>query len=150
MDLSITGTAPSLYAALNTRTGTIVGQTVPRHTSAAFIDFWATSWLTVKPRRREIHVIVDNLSAHKTKAVSAYLEAHPRVHLHYTPTYASWLYQVELWFGKISETCWPGASSPRCRTSPARSDATSRATTRTRNHPLDLQQSDASHYYSFS
>ena len=44
---------------------------------------------------------MDTLSAHKTKAVSAYLEAHPRVHLHYTPTYSSWLNQVELWFGKI-------------------------------------------------
>ena len=55
----------------------------------------------MQPRRREIHVIVDNLSAHKTKAVSAFLETHPRLHLHFTPTYASWLNQVELWFGKI-------------------------------------------------
>jgi transposase len=90
----------SLYAALNTRTGEIVGQTVPRHTSAAFIEFLGDVVAT-QPRRREIHVIVDNLSAHKTKAVSAYLEAHPRVHLHDTPTYSSWLNQVELWFGKI-------------------------------------------------
>jgi len=90
----------SLYAALNTRTGEIVGQTVPRHTSAAFIEFLGDVVAT-QPRRREIHVIVDNLSAHKTKAVSAYLEAHPRVHLHFTPTYSSWLNQVELWFGKI-------------------------------------------------
>ena len=51
--------------------------------------------------RREIHVIVDNLSAHKTKAVQAFWDAHPRVHLHFTPTYASWLNQVELWFNKI-------------------------------------------------
>jgi transposase len=46
-------------------------------------------------------VIVDNLSAHKTKAVQAFLDAHPTVHLHFTPTYASWLNQVELWFAKI-------------------------------------------------
>jgi transposase len=46
-------------------------------------------------------VIVDNLSAHKTKGVQAFLDAHPRVQLHFTPTYASWLNQVELWFGKI-------------------------------------------------
>jgi transposase len=90
----------SLYAALNTRTGEILGQTVPRHTSAAFIDFLGDIVAT-QPRRREIHVIVDNLSAHKTKAVHAFLEAHPHVHLHFTPTYASWLNQVELWFGKI-------------------------------------------------
>ena len=46
-------------------------------------------------------MIVDNLSAHKTKRVTAFLEEHPRVHLHFTPTYASWLNQVELWFAKI-------------------------------------------------
>jgi len=90
----------SLYAALNTRTGEIIGQTVPRHTSAAFVDF-LTDLVTSQSRRREIHVIVDNLSAHKTKAVQAFLQQHPTVHLHFTPTYASWLNQVELWFAKI-------------------------------------------------
>lgn len=90
----------SLYAALNTRTGEIVGQTVPRHTSAAFVEFLGDIVAT-QPRRREIHVIVDNLSAHKTKGVQTFLKAHPRVHLHFTPTYASWLNQVELWFAKI-------------------------------------------------
>ena len=90
----------SLYAALNTRTGEIIGQTVPRHTSEAFVDF-LQDVLATQPRRRKIHVIVDNLSAHKTKKVEAFLEAHPRVHLHFTPTYSSWLNQVELWFAKI-------------------------------------------------
>ena len=46
-------------------------------------------------------MIVDNLSAHKTKRVRAFLDAHPRVQLHFTPTYSSWLNQVELWFAKI-------------------------------------------------
>jgi transposase len=90
----------SLYAALNTTTGEIIGQTVPRHTSAAFVEF-LTDIVETQPRRREIHLIVDNLAAHKTKGVQAYLDAHPRVHLHFTPTYASWLNQVELWFAKI-------------------------------------------------
>src|ERR687898_2098282 len=90
----------SLYAALNTSTGEIIGQTVPRHTSEAFIDFLGDV-LATQPRRREIHVIVDNLSAHKTTRVQAFLDAHPRVHLHFTPTYSSWLNQVELWFAKI-------------------------------------------------
>lgn len=90
----------SLYAALNTKTGEVVGQTVPRHTSDAFIDFLGDI-IDTQPRRREIHVIVDNLSAHKTKRVQAFLDAHPRVHLHFTPTYSSWLNQVELWFAKI-------------------------------------------------
>jgi transposase len=90
----------SLYAALNTSTGEIIGQTVPRHTSAAFVEF-LTDLVASQPRRREIHVIVDNLSAHKTKAVRAFLQQHPTVHLYFTPTYASWLNQVELWFAKI-------------------------------------------------
>ena len=54
-----------------------------------------------QPRGREIHLIADNLSAHKTKLVDAFLTAHPTVRLHFTPTYASWLNQVELWFSKI-------------------------------------------------
>jgi len=90
----------SLYAALNTSTGEIIGQTVPRHTSEALVEFLG-DMVATQSRRREIHVIVDNLSAHKTKGVTAFLEAHPQVHLHFTPTYASWLNQVELWFAKI-------------------------------------------------
>jgi len=89
----------SLYAALNTKTGEIIGQTVPRHTRAAFVEFLGD--LVAAHPRREIHVIVDNLAAHKTKSVQAFLDTHPRVQLHFTPTYASWLNQVELWFGKI-------------------------------------------------
>jgi transposase len=89
----------SLYAALNTKTGEVIGQTVPRHTSAAFVDFLRD--VAAAHPRREIHVIVDNLSAHKAKQVQAFLEAHPRLQLHFTPTYASWLNQVELWFDKI-------------------------------------------------
>src|SRR5215207_6000257 len=65
----------SLYAALNTQTGEIVGQTVPRHTSEAFIEF-LQDIVGTQPRRREIHVIVDNLSAHKTKRVEAFLAEH--------------------------------------------------------------------------
>jgi transposase len=90
----------SLFAALNTKTGEVLGQTVPRHTSAAFVAFLGDI-VASQPRQREIHVILDNLSTHKTRAVAAFLEAHPHVHLHFTPTYASWLNQVELWFGRI-------------------------------------------------
>ena len=54
-----------------------------------------------QPKGKEIHVIADNLSAHKTKQVDAFLAAHPHVHMHFTPTYSSWLNQVELWFSKI-------------------------------------------------
>ncbi|MGA7129968.1 MAG: transposase [Chthoniobacterales bacterium] len=54
-----------------------------------------------QPSDRAIHVIADNLGAHKTKQVFSFLEAHPNLRLHYTPTYSSWLNQVEIWFSKI-------------------------------------------------
>ena len=78
----------------------MVGKTVSRHTSVEFVAF-LTQILAHQPRRREIHVIADNLSAHKTKLVQQFLEEHPRVHLHYTPTYSSWLNQIEIWFSQI-------------------------------------------------
>jgi len=90
----------SLFAALNTSTGEVLWQTVPRHTSAAFVAFLGDI-VASQPKHREIHVIADNLSTHKTKAVQAFLSEHPRVRIHFTPTYSSWLNQVELWFAKI-------------------------------------------------
>lgn len=90
----------SLYAALNTKTGAVIGKTVRRHTSQEFVAF-LSDIVVSQPRGREIHIIADNFSAHKTKLVKQFLESHPKVKLHYTPTYASWLNQVELWFAKI-------------------------------------------------
>lgn len=90
----------SLYAAFNTKTGEVLGKTAARHTSAEFVAF-LTDIVINQPRGKEIHVIADNLSAHKTDLVEEFLTAHPKVHLHFTPTYSSWLNQVELWFGKI-------------------------------------------------
>jgi transposase len=90
----------SLYAALNTRTGEVIGQTAARHTSDEFLAFLHTV-VDTQPRRREIHIILDNLATHKTQKVRTFLATHPRVTLHFTPTYSSWLNQVELWFAKI-------------------------------------------------
>lgn len=90
----------SLYAALETSSGKVIGKTAVRHTSAEFVAFLGQV-IAIQPKRREIHIIVDNLSAHKTKAVDLFLQAHPRVELHYTPTYSSWLNQIEIWFSKI-------------------------------------------------
>ncbi len=90
----------SLYAALNIRTGKVVGKTVSRHTSVEFVAF-LTQIVAHQRRRREIHVIADNLAAHKTKLVKQFLEDNPRVQLHYTPTYSSWLNQIEIWFSQI-------------------------------------------------
>jgi len=90
----------SLYAALEVGTGHVEGMTAPRHTSEMFLRF-LDRILATQPKRRTIHIICDNLSAHKTRRVQQWLAAHPRVTLHYTPTYSSWLNQVELWFSKI-------------------------------------------------
>jgi len=90
----------SLLAALDTQSGTVLGRTVPRHTSAVFVDFLAEV-VASQRRGREIHLILDNLSTHKTKRVAEFLALHPNVHLHFTPTYASWLNQIELWFSKM-------------------------------------------------
>lgn len=90
----------SLYAAFNTKTGEVFGKTAARHTSAEFVAF-LTDIVVNQRRGKEIHVIADNLSAHKTKLVTDFLAEHPTVHLHYTPTYSSWLNQVENWFARI-------------------------------------------------
>ena len=96
--------ALSLYAALNVGTGHVEGMTAAHHTSQQFIAF-LDRVVATQPRRREIHLILDNFSAHKTNAVTAWLAAHPRVQMHYTPTHSSWLNQVELWFAKIEREC---------------------------------------------
>lgn len=90
----------SLYAALNTQSGEVIGKTSDRHTSAQFVAF-LREVVASQPAGREIHVIADNLSAHKTQQVRDFLAELPNVRLHYTPTYSSWLNQVELWFAKI-------------------------------------------------
>ena len=76
------------------------GKTAKRHTSAEFIAF--LNQLLSKARwAKEIHIVLDNLSAHKTKAVEEFLQQHPHVRFHFTPTYSSWLNEVELWFAQI-------------------------------------------------
>src|SRR5580698_8271579 len=90
----------SLYAALNVKTGRVEGKTAKRHTSVEFVEF--LSGLVKKAKwAHEIHIVLDNLSAHKTPAVEQFLVEHPKVRFHFTPTYSSWLNQVELWFAKI-------------------------------------------------
>ncbi len=90
----------SLYAALDVRSGRVHGKTAARHTSDEFVDFLHDVVALCKPRQ-DIHVILDNLSAHKTQKVAVFLQEHPNVKLHFTPTYSSWLNQVEIWFSRI-------------------------------------------------
>ncbi len=75
-------------------------KTTTRHSSEEFVAFLA-DLAAHQLRQREIHSILDNFSAHKTERVKQFLTGHPNVHIHYTPTYSSWLNQVELWFARI-------------------------------------------------
>ena len=94
-----------LFAALNTATGKVIGATCSAYNRA--IDF--RDFLDQIDRQTEpglaIHVICDNLSAHKAPAVHKWLLAHPRVHLHFTPTYSSWISQVERRFAELQRRC---------------------------------------------
>lgn len=90
----------SLYAALDVRTGKVQGKTAKRHTSEEFVTF-LQQIVASAPAAPEIHIVLDNLSAHKTDKVREFLQANPKVRFHFTPTYSSWLNQVELWFAKI-------------------------------------------------
>lgn len=90
----------SLYAALEVHSGAVVGECRDRHTGADFLQF--LKLLAKRYRRTELHVILDNSSTHKTPEVRAWLEAHPLVHFHFTPTGASWLNMVEAWFSILT------------------------------------------------
>jgi transposase len=90
----------SLYAALEVATGRVVGACRPTHTGADFLHFLQR--IARLYRRPELHLIVDNSSTHSTPAVQAWLATHPRVHLHFTPTGASWLNLVEAWFSILT------------------------------------------------
>jgi transposase len=90
----------SLYAALDVQTGKVQGKTAERHTSVEFVGFLDQVVSSCKPKQ-EIHIILDNLSAHKTKLVEQFLERNSNVKLHFTPTYSSWLNQVEIWFSRL-------------------------------------------------
>jgi hypothetical protein len=125
----------SLYAALNTRTGEVVGQTAGCHTSREFLNF--------PPRRgdaakggQDIHVILDNLSAHKTQQVQAYLAFHPQARLPSTPTSSSRLNHIDLWLSKILRHTMSTASSHPCRICRGTSASTLLTTTASRSRSL--------------
>ena len=102
----------TLFAALDVLTGQVKTGHYPRRRRREFLDFMND--LVAGHPGRQIHVILDNLNTHKPKR-DRWLKAHPNVHLHYTPTYSSWLNQVECWFSILSRAALRGASftSPR-------------------------------------
>ena len=90
-----------LFAALNVATGQILASCKRRHRAADFVAFLGAIETSVDPLY-EMHVVLDNLATHKAPIVHRWLLRHPRVHLHFTPTYASWLNLVERFFGLLT------------------------------------------------
>ena len=97
----------TLFATLDVATGTIVGRHYKRRRRIEFLTFM--NRLVADHPNREIHVILDNFSTHKPRR-DLWLARHPNVHFHYTPTHASWLNQIELWFSILSGKSLNGAS----------------------------------------
>lgn len=91
----------SLFAALDTKTGRIVGQLHRRHRSQEFLKFLKVIDSSV-PANLEAHLILDNYGTHKTPAIRSWLVRHPRFHLHFTPIGGSWLNLVERWFANLT------------------------------------------------
>jgi transposase len=91
----------SLYAALDLATGKVIGRLHSRHRAVEFKKFLQTIDREV-PDNLAIHLVLDNSSTHKTPAIKAWLAAHPRFELHFTPTSSSWLNLVERWFGELT------------------------------------------------
>jgi len=92
----------SLFAALDTRSGELIGQTQRRHRSVEFRTFLDTIEKNVPPHL-DVHLILDNYGTHKTQLIRDWLAKRPRFHLHFTPTSASWLNLVERWFAQLTE-----------------------------------------------
>jgi transposase len=92
----------SLFAALDNKTGKIIGQNQQRHRSVEFRNFLDTIEKNV-PEELDVHLIMDNYGTHKTKLIHNWLAKRPRFHVHFTPTSASWLNLVERWFALLTE-----------------------------------------------
>lgn len=94
----------TLFAALNYLEGKIIGRTEARHTHVEWLRFLKQIDRET-PKHLEIHLIADNYATHKHPKVKAWLTAHPRFHMHFTPTSASWMNLVERFFRDVSEDC---------------------------------------------
>lgn len=92
----------TLFAALNVKTGKVIGQCYPRHRSLEFRKFLEHIENSV-PETQEIHMILDNYGTHKSPMIHRWLIRHPRFHLHFIPTHSSWLNLVERWFALLTE-----------------------------------------------
>jgi transposase len=94
----------SLFAALDVRTGAVIGECHRRHRAVEFRKFLATIDAAI-PAKLDVHLVLDNYATHKTPAIQRWLVKRPRFHVHFTPTGASWLNLVERWFAEITQRC---------------------------------------------
>ena len=92
----------TLFAALDIATGEVIGEVHWRHRSSEFLQFLRTIEANV-PATLDIHLVMDNYGTHKTPTIKAWFARHPHFHVHFTPTSASWLNQVERWFATLTE-----------------------------------------------
>ncbi len=91
----------SLFAALDAKTGKVIGETHRRHRSIEFRKFLDRIDASVPPKL-DVHIIMDNYGTHKTPRIRAWFAQRPRFHVHFTPTYGSWLNLVERWFAELT------------------------------------------------
>lgn len=92
----------TLFAALDTATGNVISQCRQRHRHQEYLDFLREIEKNV-PAELDVHIIVDNYATHKHPRVKRWLATRPRFAVHFTPTYSSWLNQVEIWFNRITQ-----------------------------------------------
>jgi len=91
----------SLFAALDVATGFVIGKCYKRHRAAEFLDFLKQIDANV-PDGLDVHIVMDNYATHKTPKIKAWLARRPHYHVHFTPTSASWINQVERWFAELT------------------------------------------------
>jgi transposase len=92
----------SLFAAFDTADGTVISSLHRRHRTIEFKKFLQKIDSQV-PEHLDVHLVCDNYGTHKSPAIRRWLDAHPRFHMHHTPTYASWMNQVERWFAYLTQ-----------------------------------------------
>ena len=92
----------TLFAALDIASGKVIANCKTRHRHQEFLQFLREIEANV-PKDLDIHLVVDNYATHKHPKVRRWISARPRYHIHYTPTYSSWLNQVEIWFNMITQ-----------------------------------------------
>jgi transposase len=90
----------NLFAALDTKTGRVIGKCRPKRRTDDFLAFM--DHVVARHSDRELHVVLDNLSTHSGNDVEKWLAKHPNVTFHYTPVGSSWLNQIEIWFGILT------------------------------------------------